>query len=208
MKWFQMVFIRVWYGIVYKYEFDLVFGQLDSLGFLKIKFCLGKFMFFNLIFVIQCDDLDLYFVFYFFREFFEGILVFSIDWFLFFVVYEWYFFRMILKVLFEGVCYFSCLQIVFFLFFKQSCLIGFSGFSSYYLKMVLLYFLFFWQVVDWKVGQLDVCLYELFCFLEKSLLEKKFYYFFIGNCKVFEVMGFLEVVFRVEFFNFFWFFVL
>uniref|UniRef100_M3Z9G4 Inositol 1,4,5-trisphosphate receptor-interacting protein n=1 Tax=Nomascus leucogenys TaxID=61853 RepID=M3Z9G4_NOMLE len=127
MKWFQTALTRAWHGIAHKYEFDLAFGQLDSPGSLKIKFRSGKFMPFNLIPVIQCDDSDLYFVSHLPREPSEGTPTSSTDWLLSFAVYERHFLRTTLKALPEGACHLSCLQIASFLLSKQSRLTGPSG---------------------------------------------------------------------------------
>nr|XP_055105906.1 LOW QUALITY PROTEIN: inositol 1,4,5-trisphosphate receptor-interacting protein [Symphalangus syndactylus] len=203
MKWFQTALTRAWHGIAHKYEFDLAFGQLDSPGSLKIKFRSGKFMPFNLIPVIQCDDSDLYFVSHLPREPSEGTPTSSTDWLLSFAVYERHFLRTTLKALPEGACHLSCLQIASFLLSKQSRLTGPSGLSSYHLKTALLHLLLLRQAADWKAGQLDARLHELLCFLEKSLLEKKLHHFFIGNRKVPEAMGLPEAVLRAEPLNLF-----
>ncbi|XP_069316228.1 inositol 1,4,5-trisphosphate receptor-interacting protein [Eulemur rufifrons] len=203
MKWFQTALTRAWHRIARKYEFDLAFGQLDSPGSLKIKFRSGKFMPFNLIPVIQCDDSDLYFVSHLPREPSWGTSASSTDWLLSFAVYERHFLRTILKALPEGACHLSCLQIASFLLSKQSRLTGPSGLSTYHVKTALLHLLLLRKATDWKAGQLNARLHELLCFLEKSLLEKKLHHFFIGNRKVPEAMGLPEAVRRAEPLNLF-----
>ncbi|XP_008516567.1 inositol 1,4,5-trisphosphate receptor-interacting protein isoform X1 [Equus przewalskii] len=203
MKWFQMALTRAWHRIAHKYEFDLAFGQLETPGSLKIKFRSGKFMPFNLIPVIQCDDSDLYFVSYLAREPSGGTPASSTDWLLSFAVYERHFLRMTSKALPEGACHLSCLQIASFLLSKQSRLTGPSGLGNYHLKTALLHLLLARRAADWKAGQLDARLQELLCFVEKSLLEKKLHHFFIGNRKVPEAMGLPEAVGRAEPLNLF-----
>ncbi|XP_053441546.1 inositol 1,4,5-trisphosphate receptor-interacting protein [Nycticebus coucang] len=203
MKWFQIALTRAWHRIAHKYDFDLTFGQLDSPGSLKIKFRSGKFMPFNLIPVIQCDDSDLYFVSHLPREPSWDTLDSSTDWVLSFAVYERHFLRVTLKALPEGSCHLSCLQIASFLLSKQSRLTGPSGLSTYHLKTALLHLLLLRRATDWKAGQLNARLHDLLCFLEKSLLEKKLHHFFIGNRKVPEVMGLPEAVRRAEPLNLF-----
>ncbi|XP_037660578.1 inositol 1,4,5-trisphosphate receptor-interacting protein [Choloepus didactylus] len=203
MKWFQTALTRAWHRIARKYEFDLAFGQLDTPGSLKIKFRSGKFMPFNLIPVIQCDDSDLYFVSHLPREPSRGTPASSTDWLLSFAVYERHFLRMTSKALPEGACHLSCLQIVSFLLSKQSRLTGPSGLSTYHLKTALLHLLLARRAADWKAQKLDACVHELLHFLEKSLLEKKLHHFFIGNHKVPEALGLPEAVRRAEPLNLF-----
>ncbi|ELV11670.1 inositol 1,4,5-trisphosphate receptor-interacting protein [Tupaia chinensis] len=203
MKWFQVALTRAWHRIARKYEFDLAFGQLDTPGSLKIKFRSGKFMPFNLIPVIQCDDTDLYFVSHLPREPPGDTQAPSTDWLLSFAVYERHFLRMTSKALPEGSCHLSCLQIASFLLSKQSRLTGPSGLSNYHLKTALLHLLLSRRACDWQAEQLDRRLHELLYFLEKSLLEKKLHHFFIGNCKVPEAMGLPEAVRRAEPLNLF-----
>ncbi|KAM5322125.1 inositol 1,4,5-trisphosphate receptor-interacting protein isoform 1-T2 [Glossophaga mutica] len=203
MKWFQVALTRAWHRIAHKYEFDLAFGQLDTPGSLKIKFRSGKFMPFNLIPVIQCDDSDLYFVSHLPREPSGETPASSSDWILSFAVYERHFLRMTSKALPEGSCHLSCLQIASFLLSKQSRLTGPSGLGNYHLKTALLHLLLSRRATDWKAGQLEARLHELLCFLEKSLLEKKLHHFFIGNRKVPETMGLPEAVRRAEPLNLF-----
>ncbi|XP_012517234.1 PREDICTED: inositol 1,4,5-trisphosphate receptor-interacting protein [Propithecus coquereli] len=203
MKWFQTALTRAWHRIARKYEFDLAFRQLDSPGSLKIKFRSGKFMPFNLIPAIQCDDSDLYFVSHLPREPSWGTSASSTDWLLSFAVYERHFLRTTLKALPEGACHLSCLQIASFLLSKQSRLTGPSGLSTYHVKTALLHLLLLRRATDWKAGQLSARLHELLCFLEKSLLEKKLHHFFIGNRKVPEAMGLPEAVRRAEPLNLF-----
>lgn len=203
MKWFQTALTRAWHRIAHKYEFELAFGQLDTPGSLKIKFRSGKFMPFNLIPVIQCDDSDLYFVSHLPREPSGGTSVSSTDWPLSFAVYERHFLRTTSKTLPEGACHLSCLQIASFLLSKQSRLTGPSGLGNYHLKTALLHLLLSRRAADWKAGLLDARLHELLRFLEKSLLEKKLHHFFIGNRKVPETVGLPEVVRRAEPLNLF-----
>lgn len=203
MKWFQTALTRAWHRIAHKYEFDLAFGQLDTPGSLKIKFRSGKFMPFNLIPVIQCDDSDLYFVSHLPRELSGETPVSSTDWLLSFAVYERHFLRTTSKALPEGACHLSCLQIASFLLSKQSRLTGPSGLGNYHLKTALLHLLLSRRAADWKAGQLNARLHELLRFLEKSLLEKKLHHFFIGNRKVPETMGLPEAVRRAEPLNLF-----
>ncbi|XP_030191379.1 inositol 1,4,5-trisphosphate receptor-interacting protein [Lynx canadensis] len=203
MKWFQTALTRAWHRIAHKYEFDLAFGQLDSPGSLKIRFRSGKFMPFNLIPVIQCDDSDLYFVSHLPREPSGDAPASSTDWLLSFAVYERQFLRMTSKALPEGACHLSCLQIASFLLSKQSRLTGPSGLSNYHLKTALLHLLVSRRPADWEAGQLDARLHELLRFLEKSLLEKKLHHFFIGNRKVPNTMGLPEAVRRAEPLNLF-----
>lgn len=203
MKWFQTALTRAWHRIAHKYEFDLAFGQLDTPGSLKIKFRSGKFMPFNLIPVIQCDDSDLYFVSHLPRELSGETPVSSTDWLLSFAVYERHFLRTTSKALPEGACHLSCLQIASFLLSKQSRLTGPSGLGNYHLKTALLHLLLSRRAADWKAGQLSARLHELLRFLEKSLLEKKLHHFFIGNRKVPETMGLPEAVRRAEPLNLF-----
>ncbi|XP_012658991.1 inositol 1,4,5-trisphosphate receptor-interacting protein [Otolemur garnettii] len=208
MKWFQTALTRAWHRIAHKYDFDLAFSQLDSPGSLKIKFRSGKFMPFNLIPVIQCDDSDLYFVSHLPREPSWETMDSSTDWLLSFAVYERHFLRVTSKALPEGSCHLSCLQIASFLLSKQSRLTGPSGLSTYHLKTALLHLLLLRRATDWKAGQLNARLHDLLCFLEKSLLEKKLHHFFIGNRKVPETMGLPEAVRRAEPLNLFRTFVL
>lgn len=203
MKWFQTALTRAWHRIAHKYEFDLAFGQLDTPGSLKIKFRSGKFMPFNLIPVIQCDDSDLYFVSHLPRELSGETPVSSTDWLLSFAVYERHFLRTTSKALPEGACHLSCLQIASFLLSKQSRLTGPSGLGNYHLKTALLHLLLSRRAADWKAGQLNARLHELLRFLEKSLLEKKLHHFFIGNRKVPETLGLPEAVRRAEPLNLF-----
>ncbi|KAM7073739.1 inositol 1,4,5-trisphosphate receptor-interacting protein isoform 2-T5 [Molossus nigricans] len=203
MKWFQVALTRAWHRIAHKYEFDLAFGQLDTPGSLKIKFRSGKFMPFNLMPVIQCDDSDLYFVCHLPREPSGETLASSTDWPLSFAVYERHFLRMMSKALPEGACHLSCLQIASFLLSKQNRLTGPSGLGNYHLKTALLHLLLSRRAPDWKAGQLDARLHELLRFLEKSLLEKKLHHFFVGNRKVPETMGLPEAVRRAEPLNLF-----
>ncbi|MBZ3873073.1 Inositol 1,4,5-trisphosphate receptor-interacting protein [Sciurus carolinensis] len=203
MKWFQTALTRAWHRIAHKYDFDLAFGQLDTPGSLKIKFRSGKFMPFNLIPVIQCDDSDLFFVSHLPREPSGGTPASSTDWLLSFAVYERHFLRMTSKGLPEGACHLSCLQIASFLLSKQSRLSGPSGLSTYHLKTALLHLLLSRKASDWKAAQLGSRLHELLCFLEKSLLEKKLHHFFVGNRKVPEAMGLPEAVRRAEPLNLF-----
>ncbi|XP_024411422.1 inositol 1,4,5-trisphosphate receptor-interacting protein [Desmodus rotundus] len=203
MKWFQVALTRAWHRIAHKYEFDLAFGQLDTPGSLKIKFRSGKFMPFNLIPGIQCDDSDLYFVSHLPREPSRETPESSTDWILSFAVYERHFLRMTSKALPEGACHLSCLQIASFLLSKQSRLTGPSGLGNYHLKTALLHLLLSRRATDWKAGQLEARLHELLCFLEKSLLEKKLHHFFIGNRKVPETTGLPEAVRRAEPLNLF-----
>lgn len=203
MKWFQMALTRAWHRIAHKYEFDLAFGQLDSPGSLKIRFRSGKFMPFNLIPVIQCDDSDLYFVSHLPREPSGEAPASSTDWLLSFAVYERHFLRMTSKALPEGACHLSCLQIASFLLSKQSRLTGPSGLGNYHLKTALLHLLVSRRPADWETGQLDARLHELLRFLEKSLLEKKLHHFFIGNRKAPHTMGLPEAVRRAEPLNLF-----
>lgn len=208
MKWFQMALTRAWHRISHKYEFDLAFGELNTPGSLKIKFRSGKSMPFILTPVIQCNDSDLYFASQLPREPCGGAPASNTDWLLSFAVYERQFLRMIAKALPEGACHLSCLQIASFLLSKQSRLTGPSGLSDYHLKTALLHLLLSRQAADWKASQLDVRLQELFCFLERSLLEKKLHHFFVGNHKVPEAMGLPEDVRRAEPLNLFRSFVL
>lgn len=203
MKWFQVALTRAWHRIAHKYEFDLAFGQLDTPGSLKIKFRSGKFMPFNLIPVIQCDDSDLYFVSHLPREPSGETPASSTDWILSFAVYERHFLRMTSKALPEGACHLSCLQIASFLLSKQSRLSGPSGLGAHHLKTVLLHLLLSRGASDWRAGQLEARLHELLRFLEKSLLEKKLHHFFIGNRKVPETLGLPEAVRRAEPLNLF-----
>lgn len=203
MKWFQVSLTRAWHHIAHKYEFDLAFGQLDTPGSLKIKFRSGKSMPFVLTPVIQYNDTDLYFVSQLPKESCEGTPASSTDWLLSFAVYERQFLRMTTKALPEGACHLSCLQIASFLLSKQSHLTGPSGLSNYHLKTALLHLLLSRRAADWKASQLDVRLRELFCFLERSLLEKKLLHFFVGNRKVPEAMGLPEAVRRAEPINLF-----
>lgn len=203
MKWFQMALTRAWHRIAHKYEFDLAFGQLDTPGSLKIRFRSGKFMPFNLIPVIQCDDSDLYFVSHLPRELSGETPVSSTDWLLSFAVYERHFLRTTSKVLPEGACHLSCLQIASFLLSKQSRLTGPSGLGNYHLKTALLHLLLSGRAADWKAGQLNARLHELLRFLEKSLLEKKLHHFFIGNRKLPDTMRLPEAVRRAEPLNLF-----
>lgn len=203
MKWFQTALTRAWHRIAHKYEFDLAFGQLDTPGSLKIKFRSGKFMPFNLIPVIQCDDSDLYFVSHLPQELSGVTPVSSTDWLLSFAVYERHFLRTTSKALPEGACHLSCLQIASFLLSKQSRLTGPSGLGNYHLKTALLHLLLSRRAADWKAGQLSARLHELLRFLEKSLLEKKLHHFFIGNRKVPETVGLPEAVRRAEPLNLF-----
>ncbi|NP_001388686.1 inositol 1,4,5-trisphosphate receptor-interacting protein precursor [Rattus norvegicus] len=208
MKWFQTALTKAWHRISHKYEFDLAFGELDTPGSLKIKFRSGKFMPFVLTPVIQCNDSDLYFTSQLPKEPCRGAPASNTDWLLSFAVYERQFLRMTAKALPEGACHLSCLQIASFLLSKQSRLTGPSGLSDYHLKTALLHLLLSRQAADWKTSQLDVRLQELFCFLERSLLEKKLHHFFVGNHKVPEAMGLPEVVRRAEPLNLFRSFVL
>ncbi|XP_037351501.1 inositol 1,4,5-trisphosphate receptor-interacting protein [Talpa occidentalis] len=203
MKWFQTALTRAWHRIAHKYEFDLAFGQLDTPGSLRIKFRSGKFMPFNLIPVIQCDDSNMYFVSHLSREPSGGSPVSSTDWLLSFAVYERFFLRMVSKALPEGACHLSCLQIASFLLSKQSRLTGPSALSNYHLKTILLHLLMARRDADWKAGQLGARLHDLLCFLEKSLLEKKLHHFFIGNPKLPEALGVPEAVCRAEPLNLF-----
>ncbi|XP_006831385.1 PREDICTED: inositol 1,4,5-trisphosphate receptor-interacting protein [Chrysochloris asiatica] len=203
MKWFQKALTRAWHRIARKYEFDLAFGQLDTPGSLKIKFRSGKFMPFNLIPVIQCEDSDLYFVSHLPRGSSQWTPVSSTDWVLSFAIYERHFLRVTSKALPEGACHLSCLQIASFLLAKQSRLTGPSGLSSYHLKTILMHLLLVRKPTDWKAEQLDSRLQELLRFLEKSLLEKKLCHFFIGNRKVPEAMGLPEAIRRAEPLNLF-----
>lgn len=203
MKWFQTALTRAWHRIAHKYEFDLAFGQLDTPGSLKIRFRSGKFMPFNLIPVIQCDDSDLYFVSHLPRELSGETPVSSTDWLLSFAVYERHFLRTTSKALPEGACHLSCLQIASFLLSKQSRLTGPSGLGNYHLKTALLHLLLSGRAADWKAGQLNARLHELLRFLEKSLLEKKLHHFFIGNRKLPDTMRLPEAVRRAEPLNLF-----
>lgn len=203
MKWFQTALTRAWHRIAHKYEFDLAFGQLDTPGSLKIRFRSGKFMPFNLIPVIQCDDSDLYFVSHLPRELSGENPVSSTDWLLSFAVYERHFLRTTSKALPEGACHLSCLQIASFLLSKQSRLTGPSGLGNYHLKTALLHLLLSRKATDWKAGQLNARLHELLRFLEKSLLEKKLHHFFIGNRKLPDTMRLPEAVRRAEPLNLF-----
>ncbi|XP_004580283.2 inositol 1,4,5-trisphosphate receptor-interacting protein [Ochotona princeps] len=203
MKWFQTALTKAWHRIAHKYEFDLAFGQLETPGSLKIKFRSGKFMPFQLMPVIQCDDSDLYFISHLSREPSGEVAASSTDWLLSFAVYERHFLRMMLKALPEGACHLSCLQIACFLLSKQSRLTGPSGLSSYHLKTALLHLLLSRRAADWQASQLDVRLHELLRFLEKSLLEKKLPHFFLGNRKVPESMGLPEAMHRAEPLNLF-----
>ncbi|XP_007938211.1 LOW QUALITY PROTEIN: inositol 1,4,5-trisphosphate receptor-interacting protein [Orycteropus afer afer] len=203
MKWFQTALTRAWHRIAHKYEFGLAFGQLDTPGSLKIKFRSGKFMPFNLIPVIQCEDSDLYFVSHLPRGPPQWTPVSNTDWLLSFAVYERHFLRVTSKALPEGACHLSCLQIASFLLSKQTRLTGPSGLSNYHLKTALLHLLLARQATDWKATQLDARLQELLRFLEKSLLEKKLYHFFIGNHKVPETMGLPGAIRRAEPLNLF-----
>lgn len=203
MKWFQTALTRAWHCIAHKYEFDLAFNQLDTPGSLKIRFRSGKFMPFNVIPVIHCDDSDLYFVSHLPREPSGGTPASGTDWLLSFAVYERHFLRTMSKRLPEGACHLTCLQITSFLLSKQSRLTGPSGLGSYHVKTALLHLLLSRQAADWKAGQLDVRLHELLCFLEKSLLEKKLHHFFIGNRKVPETVGLPEAILRAEPLNLF-----
>ncbi|KAM5271834.1 inositol 1,4,5-trisphosphate receptor-interacting protein [Ctenodactylus gundi] len=203
MRWFQAAITRAWHRIAHKYDFDLAFSQLDTPGSLKIKFRSGKCIPFNLIPVIQYDDSDLYFVSHLPREPFRVTPASSTDWLLSFAVYERHFLRMMLKTLPEGACHLSCLQIASFLLSKQHRLTGPSGLRNYHLKTALLHLLLSRQATDWRAAQLDTRLHELLCFLEKSLLEKKLHHFFVGNCKLPEVVGLPEAVRRAEPLNLF-----
>jgi hypothetical protein len=209
MKWFQIALTRAWHRIAHKYEFDLAFGQLNTPGSLKIKFRSGKFIPFNLTPVIQYDDSDLYFVSHLPKEPWgdegggAGTPASGTEWLLSFAVYERHFLRMTTKALPEGACHLSCLQIASFLLSKQSRLTGPSGLSHYHLKTALLHLLLSQRATDWKAAHLNARLHELFCFLEKSLLEKKLHHFFVGNRKVPEAMGLPEAVRRAEPLNLF-----
>nr|BAE42729.1 unnamed protein product [Mus musculus] len=203
MKWFQMALTRAWHRIAHKYEFDLAFGELDTPGSLKIKFRSGKSMPFILTPVTQCNDSDLYFILQLPKEPCGGGPASSAHWLLSFAVYEREFLRMTGKALPEGACHLSCLQIASFLLSKQTRLTGPSGLSDYHLKTALLHLLLSRQASDWKASKLDVRLQDLFCFLERSLLEKKLYHFFMGNHKVPEALGLPEVVRRAEPLNLF-----
>ncbi|OBS69534.1 hypothetical protein A6R68_01971 [Neotoma lepida] len=203
MKWFQVALTRAWHRITHKYEFDLAFGQLDTPGSLKIKFRSGKFMPFVLTPVIQCNNSDLFLVPQLPKESCRGTPASSTDWLLSFAVYEQQFLRMTTKTLPEGACHLSCLQIASFLLSKQSRLTGPTGLSDYHLKTALLHLLSRRGAADWKANQLDMRLQELFCFLERSLLEKKLHHFFVGNRKVPEAIRLPEVVRRAEPINLF-----
>lgn len=203
MKWFQVALTRAWHHIAHKYEFDLAFDQLDTPGCLKIKFRSGKAMPFTLTPVIQCNDSDLYFVLWPPKEPCRGTPATSTDWPLSFAVYERQFLRMTAKALPEGACHLSCLQIACFLLSKQSRLTGPSELSNYHLKTALLHLLLSRRAADWKASQLQARLQELFCFLERSLLEKKLHHFFVGNRKVPEAMGLPGVVRTAEPLNLF-----
>ncbi|KAM6185711.1 inositol 1,4,5-trisphosphate receptor-interacting protein [Rhynchocyon petersi] len=203
MTWFQTALTRAWQRIARKYDFDLAFGQLDTPGSLKIRFRSGKFMPFNLIPAIQCEDSDLYLVLHLPRGPSQWSPASSTDWPLSFAVYERHFLRVTSKALPEGACHLSCLQIASFLLSKQSRLTGPSGLSSYHLKTVLLHLLLTRQPADWAAARLDARLQELLRFLEKSLLEKKLYHFFIGNRRAPEAPGLPEAIRRAEPLNLF-----
>ncbi|XP_007479107.1 inositol 1,4,5-trisphosphate receptor-interacting protein isoform X2 [Monodelphis domestica] len=192
MKWFQTALTRAWHRISRKYEFDLAFGHLDTPGSLKIKFRSGKFISFNLIPVVQCEDSDLYFVSHFPKGRPMGAPTSTTHWFLSFAVYERHFLKMITKVLPENACHLSCLQIASFLLIKQNRLTGVSGLSNYHLKTALLHLLLARPASDWGPGHLESRLNDLLRFLEKSLVEKKLYHFFVGNQKVPDTMGIPE----------------
>ncbi|XP_074089869.1 inositol 1,4,5-trisphosphate receptor-interacting protein isoform X2 [Macrotis lagotis] len=208
MKWFQMALTRAWQHISHKYEFDLVFGHLDIPGSLKIKFRSGKFISFNLIPVVQCEDSDLYFVSHFPRGRPVGAPTSRTHWFLSFAVYERHFLKMITKALPENACHLSCLQIASFLLTKQNRLTGISGLSSYHLKTALFHLLLAQPTSNWGPGHLESRLNDLLGLLEKSLLEKQLCHFFVGNQKVPDSMGIPEVFRRAEPLNLFCSFVL
>ncbi|XP_020843628.1 inositol 1,4,5-trisphosphate receptor-interacting protein isoform X1 [Phascolarctos cinereus] len=203
MKWFQTALTRAWQRISRKYEFDLAFGHLDTPGSLKIKFRSGKFIPFNLIPVVQCEDSDLYFVSHFPRGRPVGAPASSTHWFLSFAVYERHFLKMITKALPENACHLSCLQIASFLLTKQNRLTGVSGLSSYHLKTALFHLLLARPASDWRSKHLESRLNDLLRFLEKSLLEKKLCHFFVGNQKVPNTMGIPEVFRQAEPLNLF-----
>ncbi|XP_074151624.1 inositol 1,4,5-trisphosphate receptor-interacting protein [Sminthopsis crassicaudata] len=203
MKWFQTALTRAWQQISHKYEFDLAFGHLDTPGSLKIKFRSGKFIPFNLIPVVQCEDSDLYFVSHFPRGRPVGAPASSTHWFLSFAVYERHFLKMITKALPENSCHLSCLQIASFLLTKQNRLTGVSALNSYHLKTALLHLLLARSASDWGPGHLESRLNDLLRFLEKSLLEKKLYHFFVGNQKVPATMGIPELFRQAEPLNLF-----
>ncbi|XP_051002714.1 inositol 1,4,5-trisphosphate receptor-interacting protein [Acomys russatus] len=203
MKWFLVSLTRAWHHIAHKYEFDLAFDQLDTPGSLKIKFRSGKSMPFTLTPVVQYNDSDLYFVSQVPKVSCEGTPARNSDWFLSFAVCERQFLRMTTKALPEGACHLSCLQIASFLLSKQSRLTGPSGLNNYHLKTALMHLLLSRQATDWTASQLDVRLRELFCFLERSLLEKKLHHFFVGNRKVPVAMGLPETLRRAEPLNLF-----
>lgn len=204
MKWFQTALTRAWHRISHKYEFDLFFAELNTPGSLKIRFRSGNSMPFILTPVIQCNDSHLYFMMSQLpKEPCGGAPASSTDWLLSFAVYERQFLQGTARTLPEGACHLSCLQIACFLLSKQTSQSGASGLSDYHLKTALMHLLLSRQAADWKASQLDVRLQELFRFLERSLLEKKLYHFFVGNRRLSEAVGLPEAVRRAEPLNLF-----
>ncbi|XP_007665847.1 inositol 1,4,5-trisphosphate receptor-interacting protein [Ornithorhynchus anatinus] len=198
MKWFQIALTKAWQRISRKYEFDLAFRHLDTPGALKIKFRSGKFIPFNIMPVVQCEDSDLYFVSHFPRGNPLAPPTSNTYWFLSFAVYERQFFKTIAKTLPENSCHLSCFQIVSFLHRKQGHLTGPSGLTNYHLKTVLFHLLLARPAGDWEAEKLEARVSDLLRFLEKSLLEKKLCHFFVGNRKIPVAVGIPEVFRKAE----------
>ncbi|XP_066548939.1 inositol 1,4,5-trisphosphate receptor-interacting protein [Amia ocellicauda] len=181
MKWFQISITKAWNRISHKYDFELMFRNLDSPGALKIRFRSGKLITFNITPVVQLEDTDAYFVSHFTLNDDNAS---DIYWPLTFAVYEKNLLKSLSKRLPDNPCHISCLQIVSFLNRKQTSLTGKSALTNYHLKTILLHLLLSKPSSEWRSEHLEKRLRDVLRFLEKSLQEKKLYHVLIGNKQV------------------------
>ncbi|XP_015203106.1 inositol 1,4,5-trisphosphate receptor-interacting protein [Lepisosteus oculatus] len=181
MKWFLISMTKAWNCISHKYDFELMFRNLDSPGALKVKFRSGKTIIFNITPVVQFEDTDAYFVSHFA---FNNDNPSDIFWPLSFAVYEKNLMKVLVKRLPESSCHICCLQIISFLHKKQTSLTGESALTNYHLKTALLHLLLSKPSSDWRAEYLEKRLRDVLRFLEKCLQEKKLYHVLIGNKQV------------------------
>uniref|UniRef100_UPI0037E8D1BD inositol 1,4,5-trisphosphate receptor-interacting protein n=1 Tax=Semicossyphus pulcher TaxID=241346 RepID=UPI0037E8D1BD len=195
MKWFQISVTKAWGRISHKYDFEVTFRNLDAAGALKIRFRSGKVIVMNIIPVVQLEDTDAYFVSHFPSECESPP---DPYWPLSLAVYERNLLKYFAKRLPQHSCHLHCLQIVTFLHRKQTGLTGKSAFTNYHFKTALLHLLLSKSSYSWGFESLEHRLRDMFCFLQRSLQEKRLHHVLIGNSKVPKDVQVPEVICRAE----------
>ncbi|XP_004077396.1 inositol 1,4,5-trisphosphate receptor-interacting protein [Oryzias latipes] len=200
MKWFQISVTKAWGRISHKYDFQVLFRNLDAAGALKVRFRSGKVILLNLIPVVQLEDTDAYFVSHFPSGWDSPPDPF---WPLSLAVYERNLLKYFAKRLPQDSCHSHCLQIAAFLNRKQTELTGKSFLSSYHLKTVLLHVLLSTKTTAWRAGNMEHRLRDVLGLLHQSLLEKRLHHALVGNRKVPEVLQVPGVIRKAEPINLF-----